>query len=151
MSEIIDELEKSGLPGLCYADLVPGIQVALDYCGSTNCQGMLWLRLANVTPSVDFPNQAEFSNVPLGLHSFEIEVGLVRSAPLSNRAGAPPSAAAQVKAARIQMADMSAIRRSVCRYLTSEDRDYMVGQYLPIGPDGGCVGGSWLFTIRQDF
>jgi hypothetical protein len=58
--------------------------------------------------------------------------------------------AAQFDAVRLQMAAMSAIRRAVlCCFPGARSQDVILGVYLPIGPQGGVVGGTWSISVAE--
>lgn len=146
-ASIEQELEARGLPGLCDTLLGAGAEMAFDQC-STECDGMAWVRLANAFSSQDFPiaDMAASRSVILMAETFEI--GLVRGIELPDRPQDGMDPDVLRAAARQQLADMSALLAVMCGYFRSKGIPFMVGQYQPYGPAGGCVGGSWTVTAQ---
>lgn len=152
---LCDEIEQSGLPEPCQCSVLPGGEAVLDYCGdcdSGGCGGQAWVRLAGAYPSRDFPALDE-GVVPCDSPmAFLVEIGIARCISVGEANGiggyTPPSVPEQVEAVRVQMADMSAIRRALTCCLTEkyEDLTFTLGQYVPIA-GGGCNGGTWNVTV----
>lgn len=139
------ELLRRGLPDLCFCGVVPGAQVALDYCGD-GCGGMAWVRLDRMYPSaVSFPLQDTNRWPGPVLFAQVFEIGLVRGITLPDNAE-PPTAADQDEFAAGQLADMRALSDVICSYFG--DTPYLFGPYQPYGPTGGCVGGYWTVTAQ---
>lgn len=135
------EIRNSELPPTCFTGLLPGANVARDYCscGGAGC-GMAWVRLVGLTPNDEAPRAASGrSNCGMPMDVI-IEVGLERCAPMPGDDGTLPTEREQFEAVRLQMADMAAMRRVLeCGFPMLSVR---VGGYLPSGPAGGCVGGT---------
>lgn len=142
-------ITDAGLPVPAFLGILPGSMIAADYCGDEEC-GQAWVRLATVYPSQNFPNPDDSAVEPQSYLAYSIEVGILRCAPMPADDGTPPSVAEQLESARLQMADMSAIRRAIQCCLDQLERPYLLGSYDPIGPEGGCVGGSWSFTLGEN-
>lgn len=140
------EITDAGLPEPCFCGVLPGAQVALDYC--TSCDdgrcGMAWTRLAAILPVLSETPVPRRCQVGLVI---SIEAGVVRCAPMPDDDGNPPSMAEQFEATALQMADQAAIQRALlcCSGIEAP----VLGAYQPLGPLGGCVGGSWTanFTL----
>lgn len=136
-------IEERGLPDLCFCGLVPGEQVAWDYVGASGGDGMAWVRLMNVYPSTTFPTTDSTLRSCASPLAAQVELGILRCAPMPGDDGTPPSMAAQWEATRLQMADMRALYAAVkCCYAKHKDA-MVLGQYAPAGPAGGVVGGTW--------
>lgn len=143
-------IRSRNLPEPCFCGVIPGDQVALDYCtdcDSTGC-GMAWVRVAGVGP-----RQASFAQPvrqPAGCQVIleaAFEVGIVRCAPMPGPDGQSPSLEAQLDAAQLQMADMAAgLEAAACCF---RDRDSQVSGWTPLGPQGGCLGGTWFVTVGE--
>jgi len=139
---LCEEIEKSGLPSVCYCEVMPGSIPVFDYSDD----GMAWVRLGQAFPSTIFPQQSLDlrSSCTTGL-AYEVEVGIVRCPPGLDHHGRPPTAEDEFEATRIQLADMAAMRRAIqCCF---KGKDAVLGAYTPIGPDEGALGGTWTVSI----
>jgi hypothetical protein len=135
-SQILDD----NLPGVCFCGIMPGEDVALDYVGDCDdACGQAWVRLATAYPSVTVgqPSQGIGNcNNAIGL---EIELGIVRCFDVGD--GRTPVDPVELgRAGRLQIADMLAMWRAVA--CCNSSKDFIMGQYVPIGPQGGIVGGT---------
>jgi hypothetical protein len=147
---LCSQIATDGLPEPCECLVLPGAQVALDYCEpcrDDKC-GMAWVRLTTMYPSANFPNLDETlrgsCRAPL---AYGIELGVARCAPVGKDDGMPPDPADQQAAVRLQMSDALAMRKALsCCYGAS---GWMLGVYTPFGPEGGCVGGSWQASVSE--
>lgn len=152
------EIAASELPTPCFCGVLPGSTVSLDYCGGDSCEGecggQAWVRPVDIYPSAVFPNPdvtPTNCNSPL---AFRLEVGIGRCVPMghNNPVGGytPPTVDEQLAAARLQMADMAAMRRAIqCCMAGNENLDYVLESYTPLIPQGGCGGGSFTVVIRS--
>lgn len=159
---LCDEIVAAELPGVCYCDLLPGENVAMEYCGPScedmDCgNGQAWVRLVESYPSTNFPNPIDFTaqaavgcDAPLAV---TVEMGVARCAPVVSEdrpsSGESPTAGQWRETAQLQFADMSAMRRAVqcCMDEKRAVKKYTLGTYEPFGPEGGCVGGTWTVTF----
>lgn len=142
------QITQADLPGVCFIGTLPGAQIALDHSG--NCSdvcGQAWTRLVNIYPSngVGDPNE-EPGNCGGGLDAV-IEVGIMRCAPLPDSSGNPPSEDDMLAATDLQMADAMAMLRAIVCCEDISSKDYIVMGYLPAGPLGDQVGGTWTVTV----
>jgi hypothetical protein len=133
------EILESG-PPVCACGVMPGEDVALDYMGDCDdtC-GQAWVRLATAYPSVTIGQPSvNPGNCSVGV-GLEIEMGIVRCFDVGD-GRTPPDAADLAASAVLQYADMMTMWRAVacCR----SSKDFIIGQYVPIGPQGGIVGGT---------
>lgn len=149
---LCDELARSGLEATCSCSLVPGVGPTLDFCEQGcdgGCPGEAWVRLLSAYPSVDFPAQDARATCATGL-AFEVEVGVGRCLPLGGNDGAPPEPAAMWDTARLQMADMAAMRRAIaCCFRGQGDLDYVLLRFDPTQGAGGCLVSTWTFVVQQ--
>jgi hypothetical protein len=161
---LCEEMAASELPDPCFCGVLPGAEVAMDYCGDCGdgkC-GAAWVRLVSEYPSQTFPQpldglaQSGGCAVPSAI---QLEMGIVRCAPTGETVGTgdasvyyPPTVQEQLNAARLQTADKAAMRRAIaCCLATKPDgsrREYILGAYTPIG-GGDCLGGVWLATFQS--
>jgi hypothetical protein len=140
-------LEARGLPPVCICTPLPGEQIATDYV--TESAGMAWVRLEAAWPSTAFPNQAVGSSSCKAPLAFAIEIGLAYCAPMSESDGTPPDLASQFEAVELQLAAMAAMRAAIECCMPANTADYAIGQYTPMGPEGGVVGGSWSIFVAE--
>jgi hypothetical protein len=152
------EIQASGLPNPCFCGVLPGSSVVLDFCGDGKCGGtcggQAWVRPVDMYPSAQFP-VADVNptncNSPL---AFRLEVGIARCMPMGTNSAVggytPPTLEQQLDAARLQMADMAAIRRAIqCCMAANDNLDYVLESYTPLIPQGGCGGGAFTVVIRN--
>jgi hypothetical protein len=148
---LCSEIADSGLPEPCFCGLLPGDNVPLDYCSPCDDQcGMAWVRVIGVVQSQNMSTSAFASATPAGCGPLEatVEVGIARCAPGPDSDGNPPSMADQLAASELTMADMAAALRAIkCCFANSND--YLVANWTPFGPAGGCMGGTWSLTIYE--
>lgn len=134
MSSIATTLAAALDPAPVRVVVSPGDSETWDDC----CEGMLWLRV--VTAS------AEGGRTTTGAKAFTVfscEVGVLRCETTVGDDGSPPSAEA-VTADSVQMfADMDAVREALATV-----QGAWVDQWIPSGPEGGCVGGRWRFHLK---
>jgi hypothetical protein len=111
-----------------------------------DCDGTAWVRLANGFASMNFPNAdaTAMSSNPAAM-AYQLEVGIARPAPVSQDGG-QVDYDAMFESARLQMADMTALRAAICACLGKTDRSWLLDAYVPLGPEGGNVQGAW--TVR---
>lgn len=124
--------------------LAPGEAVAHDNC----CDGQVWVRLSTLTANQgnDATRQGGLSvcNVPHFLAV--VELGVQRCAAVLDSQGKAPTPEAIAKDGRQSIDDMAAL----LSVLRCDDNVRSLGTWQPSGPEGGCHGGSWTFTMRFD-
>lgn len=142
---LCDTLDERGLmPGDCFCGVLPGETTVWDYQ-----DGMAWVRLASTVPSTVFPSQ-DFSLNNCGKTlAAEIEVGVLHCAPRIGADKAPPTEVEQFEAARRQVATMAAMRSAILCCQELNEGDMVLGDYSPLGPNGGLVGGSWTVNVGR--
>jgi hypothetical protein len=140
------EVERRGLPPVCICSPMPGEDLATDYV--TESAGMAWVRLEAAWPSTAFPQPAGTAGCRQPL-AFGVEIGLAYCAPMPDQDGTPPGLTAQFEATEVQLAAMSAIRAAVQCCFPGNAKDVVLGQYTPMGPAGGVVGGSWSIFVAE--
>ena len=131
----------------CFCGVVPGEVVSQDFAG--NCEvacGMAWVRLGNAYPSTT-PGQADqtVSNCskPLGI---DIEVGITRCIEVDEDGNSPEEL---LEATDMQIQDMLAMREAILCCPDLSAKDYILGSYRPVGPEGGLYGGVWTVYITK--
>jgi hypothetical protein len=134
------ELERSPAGTPEFSGLLPGAAVITDYCG------MAWVRLQQAAPSARFPNAGATPSSCADPTAVTVQLGVTRCIPTSEATGQPPTPAQQDLAVRGQMGDYAALRRAVLCCLKGEV--YVLGAYLPLGPQGGIGGGALTVTVQ---
>lgn len=153
---LCQELKESGGPEPCFCGVLAGESAAWDYCQPCDGDlcGMAWVRIANVAPL----QSASISATGAGPILFNrcapalavaFEVGVLRCAPTLGPEGQLPSMADQLEAAALQASDMAASGRAAACCFKDDGRFVAVNQWLPLGPEGGCLGGSWSVTVGE--
>lgn len=147
------QLVETSAPVACCC-LMPGSQVAWDDCE----RGQAWVRVARVYRlGGTFPAAATASDDGncggLGGWAAVLELGVLRCMPQPDEGGALPSCDANRDVARLVLADAQAMRRAVrcCDWRAGcvpPDARMLLGDWLPAGPEGGCVGGTTLVTVE---
>lgn len=133
----------------CFIGIIHGQQAPWDY----GDKGMAWVRLTNAYPSTDFPAPDDGAGCG-ALLAFEIEIGVLRCAPMPNSVnGKLPGVQEHEDAAREAVGDLRAIRRAIQCCFGSHGqqrfRDMILGDYQPLGPMGGVTGGTWTLTVSE--
>lgn len=145
------DLAASGHP---VARLVshPGPRPPADVCSRTrDGDGQAWVGVAGVWPTGEspFPSQ-NTSPTPCRRAELAVElrVGVLRCAARIADDGTPPAASLVGEDAALQAVDMLTLYQTIVCTLDAWDVDLMmVGRWVPLGPEGGCVGGEWPVTI----
>lgn len=145
---------ENGLPPLCFCGIIAG-ETAYDATGigegcdeddeNAGC-GQAWVRLVSAYPSSNV-GQADVmpGNCGNGF-GFDLEIGMLRCIRIEEEGGVLP-AEEMLEAVQLQVADMLTMQQALlcCEALKMED--FVLGQYAPIGPMGGLVGGTWLISV----
>lgn len=144
---------KTGAPEPCFCGVLPGTAVAQDYCDEGYCEannGMAWTRLVSITTEQVQTSPSGASGPSCAtVYNITVEAGVLRSAPVfSDSEGEPPTVEAQLAASMQQQHDMGVVLSVLdcCDGLPEMLDRPIIGEYLPIGPEGGCVGGAWSAT-----
>lgn len=143
------EIAEAELPDPCFCGVIPGQAVPLDYCAPCGSRGgkcgMAWVRLAGVAPANFTGTSGDITRCATPLQA-TIEVGVARCAPTGSL-DSLPTMADQLAAAELQTADMAAALRAI--RCCTDNGDIAVTAWAPFGPTGGCLGGSWNFTLYE--
>lgn len=132
--------EVTAVQPVCSCSILPGLDVAWDYCGECGDKcGQAWLRVIRMFPYGVWPAPALAANCQAPL-AMEVEIGVVRCLPTLTESGDLPPIVDIEYATMIQIADMWAMLRAI----SCCDSSYKSPQqYDVMGPQGGCVGGTW--------
>lgn len=149
LSECVCEtLTTSGGGPLCWCGLYPGAQVSWDYCG--NCSGatcgMGYVRLDAVYPSSSLP-QPDITPTCAAPLAARIAVGALRCVPVADDSGNLPEPMDLWESGLQIIADMGALHEAI---VCCKPGYYVLGEYTPLGPRGGCAGGEWMVTVALD-
>jgi hypothetical protein len=139
-AELTVAQEESGVPFPCLCTTLPGATVAHDVYGQG---GMAWSRLVGIDPVT--------SNVGHCAVEFDVtvEVGIMRCAPTMSEEGDPPSDAEQLAASMLQNFDMGILHKVLtCCPVPKSFTFILIGPFVPYGPDGAVLGGTWSATWR---
>lgn len=140
-------LSAASTPEPCFCGVVPGETVLADLAsGCDTRNGVAWVRIASAYPSVTV-GQADTrpGNCATG-SGLDIEVGVLREV----AAYLEPEAVTEAEslaAALLQHDDMASILKAIRCCTTLDPNDYIVGQYRPMGPLGGMIGGAWMLHV----
>lgn len=126
---------------LCQVLIAPGDLMAWDF------EDTAWVRLGSANPTQDFPTPDLTARSCASTLAYEVEVGVLRKAPIFDDRGRAPSVEEQEKAVITQMRDMEAMREAI---RTAPVDMKILGDYLPAGPEGGLFGGIWSVTVGMD-
>lgn len=134
-------------PPLCFCGILPGAGVAADYIGTcTEGNGMAWVRLITSYPAVEVGQIDETpGNCAKGL-GVDIEVGVLRRAPVYDSRGNPPTPQDQRDATLLQLRDMTIMHRAIVCCTALPNADFTLAGYTPMGPLGDTMGGNWALS-----
>jgi hypothetical protein len=134
----------------------PRIGETVDHLLSTSqdecCDGLAYVRPAGFFPSSGvFPAQDE-APLPKGILAWAVtfELGVIRCAPTPDEHSIPTAEQWQDLTQAV-MDDGAAMRRAICCFIDAKPnraRNVLVGQWSPVGIQGGCVGGVIPLTVR---
>lgn len=143
------QIEEDGSASPCFCGVVPGGNVTPDYLGGCTAEkcGMAWVRLGSAYPS-NTPGLAieETGNCTSG-NGIEVEMGLLRCAPMPDSRGNPPSAEVREAAFDQQVKDMLTMKRAIKCCSSLKPKEYVLNIYTPVGPEGDVLGGFWSLSI----
>ena len=136
----------------CRTFVAPGGPPAWDACGSVDGEreGQAWVQVAQVFPSDQFPTQQTGPmRCPPSGYGVQLAVGVLRCAAVMDEQGHPPGSDHLNDDARKVARDRALVRDALrCCYLDDADPGtYVLGAWTPLGPQGGCVGGTTAITL----
>lgn len=146
---LCNELTPAGKsdPGLCFCGVLPGDSIAADVgfeCGES-C-GMAWVRMETAYPATNVGIPDADENTCGNFLGADLEIGVLRCIELPSGLEVPDAAELESVTA-FQVGDMLAMRRAVKCCPALDDVEYLLGTYLPLGPEGGVVGGIWTVSV----
>lgn len=119
----------------------PGIGIAWDDC----CDGQLTFQLQSMTPRFR-AGRSMMTPCAVAWWDVVIEVTILRCTPTINDQGIAPRPRKISESGLRMYDDMNTILSAI----QSRPEVVLVGNWTPSGPQGGCVGGAWTFTMRVD-
>ena len=112
------------------------------------CDGLAYVKINQVYPSTTFPQILEDpTNCAIDYWAVDLEMGVFRCAPTGSLEQV--ATCEQWNAAASQVAyDAAAMRAaaSCFRDVQAPDDELLVRPWLPVGPNGGCTGGTQIVT-----
>lgn len=138
------QIVTDGSPEPCWCGIMPGQEALLEALGNDCDGGVAWVRLSSVYPSVSVGiADTNLGNCSTGT-GFEVEMGIARLVGIDEDA---PTPAESLEAAEQQVKDMVTMRRALVCCDSISGKDYILGQYVPLGPLGAVVGGTWTIFL----
>lgn len=130
------------------SEVTPLLSTVDDEC----CSGLGWVRIARIS---GVRNVGELDNVACFAQerTLELELGVARCAPTGSSASNIPTEDQWTQAALQLDADQGAMESAVCCAFGDGDdamvEEVSVGEYLPFGVDGNCMGGTMTVSVRM--
>lgn len=140
--EIEEQAEAGLVQPVCSCMILPGNEVPFDYCED----GQAWARLVSIVP-------VEGDRIPqacVAQWDITIEVGILRCAPMLGEDGELPPLSENIDSATAQIADLGIMHKVLTCCQMEGAPPVTLREYVPVGPDGGCLGGVWHATWRVE-
>ena len=126
------------------------VGLSQDVC----CEGLAWVRVLRIFPSINFPNVNNNPNdCQSSSYAVELEMGAIRCLPFGDENMGP--SCDDWTAVFLQVdEDAASMRRAICcvRDLQNANMTFIdqivVGEWTPIDGQGGCIGGSMPVTFH---
>lgn len=141
------------VPGVCRCTRVPGITAAWDNCcEGSDCNGQAWVATPRIHPSRTFPEQAT-NRFKCGVSFLVItfQVGVIRCSQALTQEGHAPSDERLEQESTQALADQCAVMKAIiCCFVPNhvgEGLPWNLGEWAPVGPQGGCVGGTTSLQV----
>ncbi len=134
--------DEGTAPELCFCGIIAGEMVPFDYGEG----GMAWVRPALIAPME--VNTTSSGGACAIEYDVTVSLGVIRCAPMLSDQGELPTVAEQFEAFATQTRDMGILHWVISCCPTSIGSKPTLGEYTPVGPDGGVVGGAWTATWR---
>lgn len=141
------QITEDDSPETCFCGVIPGGGVVADYAGDCDdVNGMAWVRLITSYPAQSVGQALQqVGNCSVGV-GIDVEIGMLRRYPLDAEA---LDEATLLELVDQQIKDMHTMRKAVqcCAGNSFGNKDYILGSYTPVGPDGDLVGGTWTLYL----
>jgi hypothetical protein len=131
---------------VCRSFIAPGSSSPWDVC--CDCgrnEGMAWIAIQEVYPTDNFPtSQTGAMRCTFAEHGVRVTLNVLRCAAVVDDQGRVPSTARLMNDMRKVQRDRTIVLEAIkCCFLADADPGtYVIGSFTPLGPSGGCVGGS---------
>ena len=148
------KIEENGLPPLCFCGIIAGDQ-PYDASGiGDGCDeddedagcGQAWVRLVSGYPSSVVGQADVMPGNCATAFGFDLEIGILRCIRIEAEGGILP-AEEMLEAVQLQVADMLTMQQALLCCPNLPVDSFVIGQYAPIGPLGGLVGGTFITSI----
>lgn len=155
LEAVLATYDATTVQGPCASGLASGAAAAIDRGIDTaeGCCGQLWVRVADAYPSRRFPEPDAFPTAVENLSwAVVVEVGIVRPAPMIRDVDGMavlPTMQEETDAAERTLIDAAMLRQALLvTYADGADVTVLLGRWVPLGPEGGVVGGAYTATIQ---
>lgn len=114
-----------------------------DSCSSGSC-GAVWVRMdtAFQYDTFPFPDDGASCRGPI---AYQIELGVHRCFDVGEDGRVDPEDQTDVSLRLVE--DQKALMSAVVCCVSARLRGVVVQDWVPVGPDGGCVGGYWRVVL----
>lgn len=134
----------------CSVTVQPGAAVTIDFGPESGCEGTAWVRLISANPTVAFPSADTRVDTCAFTLAFLVEMGMVFPAPaMEDRLGnfVAPDDVELFNASMRQASEMQMMFDAI---RAAKIPQKLVGDYVPMGPEGGIIGATWNVTVGGD-
>lgn len=131
---------------MCFCGVIQGTQAVHDFWPDCTNDGMAWVRLAAAYPSTTLGVADQTPGIKGKFIGLDIEIGIVRTHEVdpSDAQISPEEYAAMAEKASD---DLHLIYHVIACCDALNERDFIMGNYQPIGPTGFVYGGGvTIFT-----
>lgn len=134
----------------CSLTIQPGVGAVVDFGPESDCRGSGWVRLVSANPTAAFPAADTRVGACAYTLAFTVEIGMVAPAPMpTDRLGKllMPTDEELFDASMRQAGEMQMMFDAL---RTANLPQMVVGDYVPQGPEGGVLGGTWSAQVGGD-
>ena len=145
-AELKDPINE--VPDVCFCGLIPGNAIPVEYTGDCDDMcGAAWVRLISVYPSDAIGViVTEPGNCLHGI-GIDLEMGIIRCLSVGDEQGNPPPPEELLAATDLAIRDATLMMKALACCESIPPKDVVLGQYQPIGPEGGIIGGSFFVSM----
>lgn len=154
LAALVEEVRvrSDGGAGFCSITVAPGDQAIFDF-GAESCGGAIWTRLSSANLTRSFPTMLDTMSNCAATAVYHAEIGILRpgAVPDTTLGGEVifPSDEELFLNSQDQLKDMQVMLEAL-QAIGSDYDDFIIQNYIPIGPDGGVVGGTWAFIFGEE-
>jgi len=140
----------------CVCCPYPGAVAPMDFCcqcevDGRTAEGQAWVTVARIYPTTgSFPTQQRgpVTACSMQMWAADLTMGVYRCAAGPDARGNPPGCNQVSGDLAKVLSDAAAMRSAaLCCFASDEVSDVAVGEWMPVGPTGGCVGGQMTVTV----